>query len=169
MTARQYPIEAGHIMTFARAVGDPNPIYHDVEYARSTEIGEIIAPPTFVHGSNHYDPDWHLRPHIGQSWFGAESAPSDDSDTKSTRANTMHAEQHYEYFRPICAGELLDVHSHAGRSWQKHGRRGTLHFTETITDYRGKDGELVATARLVAVRIDSLASSSSSDTGEEPS
>jgi len=32
-----FPVEAGHIMLFARAVGDENPIYHDAEYAKTTE------------------------------------------------------------------------------------------------------------------------------------
>jgi acyl dehydratase len=35
-------------MMFARAIGDPNPIYCDPEYSAGTECGRIIAPPTFV-------------------------------------------------------------------------------------------------------------------------
>ena len=34
MAAEKFPIEAGHIMLFARAIGDKNPIYHDEEYIR---------------------------------------------------------------------------------------------------------------------------------------
>ena len=41
------PVEATHIMMFARAVGDDNPIYRDGDYAGKTEVGHIIAPPTF--------------------------------------------------------------------------------------------------------------------------
>lgn len=41
------PVEYTHIMMFARSVGDDNPIYHDEEYAKKTEVGHIIAPPTF--------------------------------------------------------------------------------------------------------------------------
>ena len=33
MTAERFPIEAGHIMAFARAIGDDNPVYYDAEYA----------------------------------------------------------------------------------------------------------------------------------------
>src|SRR5579871_2823233 len=42
-----FPVEAGHIMLFARAVGDTNPVYQDAEAAKQTEVGGIIAPPTF--------------------------------------------------------------------------------------------------------------------------
>ena len=41
------PVEGSHIMMFARSVGDDNPIYHDEEYAKTTEVGPVIAPPPF--------------------------------------------------------------------------------------------------------------------------
>ena len=43
-----FPIEATHIMMFARAIGDENPVYHDAERAKNTEVGGLIAPPTFT-------------------------------------------------------------------------------------------------------------------------
>ena len=47
MAGYKFPVDASHIMMFARAVGDPNRIYHDVDYAKNTEPGGLIAPPTF--------------------------------------------------------------------------------------------------------------------------
>jgi len=41
-------IEAGAIRHFVEALGDPNPLYTDAEYARQTRWGGIIAPPTFL-------------------------------------------------------------------------------------------------------------------------
>ena len=65
----------------------------------------------------------------------------------------LHAEQHYTYHRPLVAGEVLTVTVRPGESWEKQGRRGgTLQFSETITEYRGADGQLVVTARGVGVR-----------------
>ena len=34
MSKKSMPIEKGHIMMFARSIGDENPIYSDEEYAR---------------------------------------------------------------------------------------------------------------------------------------
>ena len=34
MAVDRFPVEGSHIMMFARAVGDPNKIYHDEDYAR---------------------------------------------------------------------------------------------------------------------------------------
>ena len=38
-----FPVEAGHIMLFARAIGDTNPVFRDAEAAMQTEVGGIIA------------------------------------------------------------------------------------------------------------------------------
>lgn len=53
-------------MMFARSIGDPNPMYADEEYARSSEVGHIVAPPTFVQAGAQFDPDWALRPKHGE-------------------------------------------------------------------------------------------------------
>jgi len=42
-----FPVEASHIMMFARAVGDTSPVYHDAAAAKDSEVGGIIPPPTF--------------------------------------------------------------------------------------------------------------------------
>ena len=65
MAVDKFLIEASHIMMFARSVGDSNPIYHDEEYAKSTEIGGIIPPPTFAQSSAQFDPEYFLRPKVG--------------------------------------------------------------------------------------------------------
>ena len=85
MAIDKFLVEASHIMMFARSVGDANPIYHDEEYAKGTDSGGIIAPPTFAQSSAQFDPDYFLRPKIGgEGWFGSGkeatgSKPSKDS------------------------------------------------------------------------------------------
>jgi len=76
MAIEKFPVEAGHIMLFARAVGDANRIYYDDAYAKTTETGSVIAPPTFVQASAQFDPDYRLRPKIGEPWFGSGKEPS---------------------------------------------------------------------------------------------
>jgi len=56
-----FPVEAGHIMLFARAIGDTNPVYQDADAAKRTEVGSIIAPPTFPQAVSQFDPDYPLR------------------------------------------------------------------------------------------------------------
>lgn len=164
MAIERFPVEASHILMFARAVGDPNPIYADAEYAATTEVGSVIAPPTFVQASAQFDPDYPLRPKVGQPWFGSGRTPTgvqrstgsgggESSSSGGGNGGSLHAEQHYEYHRPLRAGEVLTATVLPGRSWEKEGRRGgTLQFSESVIEYRTLDGELVVTARGVGVR-----------------
>jgi len=163
MAKWNFPIEAGHIMMFARAVGDPNPVYYDAEKAKSSEVGGIIAPPTFVQASAQFDPDYFLRPHPGQPWFGsgkeptsaprADRAPSgDDEGGESTGGGVaLHAEQHFEYHRPIRPGDVLTPTDKEGKSWERTGRSGHLQFSENVTDWHDAQGNLVITVRMVGV------------------
>ncbi len=156
MASEKFPVESGHIMLFARAVGDANPIYHDAAYAANTEPGSTIAPPTFVQASAQFDPDYSLRPTIGQPWFGSAKEPTGvQSDSGGGGGGGLHAEQHYEYHRPLTAGTVLTATAQPGKTWEKQGRRaGKLVFTETVTEYRDQHGELVVTARSVGVRTE---------------
>jgi hypothetical protein len=76
MAVEKFLVEASHIMMFARSVGDANQIYYDADYAKTTEPGTIIAPPTFAQSSAQFDPDYFLRPKIGEPWFGSGKEPT---------------------------------------------------------------------------------------------
>ncbi len=163
MAEERFPVEAGHIMLFARAVGETNPIYFDADAAARTEPGGIIAPPTFVQASAQFDPDYGLRPKPGQWWFGSGKAPSGSNipDAGSQRPPSsgggtgLHAEQHYEYHRHLRPGDVLRAVTKPGREWEAEGRRaGKLQFSETITEYYDQHDELVITARSVGVRTE---------------
>jgi acyl dehydratase len=154
-----FPVEAGHIMMFARAVGDANPIYHDEAYAKQSEAGGIVAPPTFAWAGAHFDPDYSLRPEIGEPWFGSGAEPSGTEGNRvgSGGGTGLHGEQHFEYHRPMRPGDVLTSRVGPGRRWEKQGRRGgTLSFDETVTEYYDQHGELVVTARYVGVRTGRL-------------
>jgi len=150
-----FPVEAGHIMMFARAIGDTNPVY-DPARAADTPVGGVIAPPTFVVAAAQYDPTYPLRPRPGEPWMGSGSTPSGTAGTAGSgggdRSRRLHAEQHFEYHRPLKAGDVLIPDRREGERWQKQGKRGgTLQFIESIVEYRNKAGELVITARSVSV------------------
>lgn len=150
--AIRFPVEAGHIMLFARAIGDPNPAYQ-------ADADVVVAPPTFVQASAQFDPEYPLRPKIGKPWFGsgreATGVPrkSGAGDGGGGGGTGLHAEQHYEYHRPLTAGMVLTATVKTGDTWEKQGRRGgKLVFSESITEYRDADDNLVVTARGVGVR-----------------
>jgi acyl dehydratase len=140
-------------LLFARAVGDKNQIYYDENYAKGTEPGGIIAPPTFVQASAQFDPDYGLRPKIGEPWFGSGREATGVVRTGGGGGTGLHAEQHYEYHRHLRPGDILKATSRPGETWEREGRRaGKMTFRETITEYRDQNGELVITARSVGVQ-----------------
>lgn len=142
MPVESFPIEAGHVLMFRRAVGYPDPEdgvgLGDVEY----------APPTFLQAASHFDPDWKMRPNSRDEWWGSAKGPG----TAPPLGGGLHAEQHYEYHRPVRVGDVLSASVRDGAQWEKQGRSGTLKFAESITEFRDQHGELVATVRGVAVR-----------------
>jgi len=162
VAVERFPVEASHILMFARAIGDTNPIYADAEYAKGTEVANVIAPPTFVQASAQFDPDYFLRPQPGKVWFGSGKEPTGIKPDPSGgggggggggAARGLHAEQHYVYHRHPKPGDVLTATVKPGKSWTKEGKRGgALHFTESVTEYRDQNGELVVTAIGVGVQ-----------------
>jgi acyl dehydratase len=148
VSAERFPIEAGHVLTFARAIGDDNPVYRDPDSTAAQEAGGLIAPPTFMAAGAQWDPDWPLRPRPGEKWFGSASGPG----TAPPGGGGLHAEQHFTYHRTVRVGDVLSATTVPGKTWEKSGRSGTLAFSEQITEFRDADGELVVTARSVGVQ-----------------
>ncbi|GAA1864092.1 hypothetical protein GCM10009836_50510 [Pseudonocardia ailaonensis] len=135
MSAARFPVEAGHVLMFARAIGDENPAY------QGALTGEpVVAPPTFSWASAHYDPECRVRPRPGAPWppYGKGG---------------LHAEQSYTYHRPIRSGDVLSVTERPGETWVKESRKGgKLRFAEEISEYRDEAGELVVTACMTIVQ-----------------
>ena len=162
MAIDKFLVEASHIMMFARSVGDANPIYHDEEYAEKSEMGGIIAPPTFAQSSAQFDPDYFLRPKVdGDGWFGSGKGATGSKPSSGSggggggAAMGLHAEQHFEYHLPLKAGDVLSATSKPGKSWEKESKRaGTLKFSESVTEYRNQNGDLVITATGVGVQTE---------------
>ncbi|MBG92963.1 MAG: hypothetical protein CL792_03185 [Chloroflexi bacterium] len=147
----QFPVEAGHIMLFARSIGDKNQVYYDSNYALTTEAQGIIAPPTFVAASAQFDEGYSLRPKIGEPWFGSGKTPT-GIEKQEGGSGGLHAEQHYEYHRHLRPGDILHSVVKEGEKWERESKRaGKLKFSETITEYYDQNDELVITARSVGV------------------
>ena len=163
MAIERFAVEASHIMMFARAVGDGNPIYYDADYAATTEVGGIIAPPTFAQASAQFDPDYPLRPKPGQVWFGSGKEPTGikrekkEGEGSGAAAGGLHAEQHFVYHRHLRPGDVLHAVIRPGKTYEKEGKRGgKLIFSETITEYYDADDQLVVTATGVGVRTEKV-------------
>jgi len=149
----RFPVEAGHIAIFCRAIGDDNPIYLDETAAASAGLTGVLAPPTFYEAGAHFDPGNTCRPRDGEPWFGSSGQPTGDPGREDANpGTTFHASTHVEYHRHPVAGDVLMSEERPGRTWEKKGRRGgALVFNDWFVDYRDQHGEVALTARTVAV------------------
>ena len=153
----RFPVEEGHIKLFARALGDGNPIYADLDYASRSPLGGVIAPPTFSEAANHFDEDWPFRPRFGQPWFGSAANPSGVPGVRNGGGTAMHAETHFTYNRPLRPGMVLSVRPREGRRWEKSGpRSGRLTFSEVVSSFVDEQGEPVLDCATVALRTERI-------------
>ncbi|MGO4205197.1 MaoC family dehydratase N-terminal domain-containing protein [Rhodococcus sp. TAF43] len=141
-------VHGSHLLQFARAIGDPEPAYTDVDRLTVSGPDALVAPPTFLMAADHFDPAYARRPRPGVAWIASRRREPDQQAG-------FHMEQHFTFHRPVRAGDVLTADDRPGDTWRKSGRRaGTMTFSETLTDYRDADGALVATARWVQAMVE---------------
>ena len=130
----EFHVERGKIREFADAIGDPNPIYRDPAYARETELGGIIAPPTL------------LRTFLYEPRAAAEALRVADW------SYIVHGEQEFEYLAPVRAGDVLTAQDRIVSITEKESRRaGLLQIAVIETVFRNERGEQVQIARRTLV------------------
>ena len=148
-----FPIESGQVLHFARAIGDPDPVFRDPDYAALAMSGRIVPPPTFLIAAHHFDPECPLRPAPGEAAPGTGVIPIDGPVPPSTRPRGLHAEETFVYHRHPKIGEMLTVDVRAGDVRRKEGRDSTLEFKDTLWEYRDAEGALIATASWSSVYV----------------
>jgi acyl dehydratase len=126
-------VERRWIRTFARAIGDDDPVSHDVAAARAAGYGDLAAPPTFA---------FTVAMEAAQPL-----AVIDDLGVDKTR--TMHGEQGFRFYRPIVAGDVITGRQKIVDMYERKG--GALTFVVTETRLRDERNALVCDLRTVIV------------------
>lgn len=111
---------------FAKAIGETDPVYSDSEAARAAGHPSIPAPPTFTNclGLSRPDPFDHM--------------PAMGIDL----AKVLHGEQHFEYFKPIYAGDRITFQGEITDIYDK--KDGALEFMVNETTCTNQHGDVVA-------------------------
>jgi hypothetical protein len=156
-----FPVDATAIMLFASAIGETNPIYYDEEYAASTPLGHVTAPPSFAVASAQWNPNYIFK---GHRQIPPPPVPATEPEEPKARkpkgatsgggglGRVLHGEQRFIYHKPMRPGMKLSVTFRPGKSWEKEGRRGgVMRFSESVSEYRDEAGELVTTAISVGI------------------
>ena len=125
-------VAAEHIGAFARALGDLNPRYLDLQEVGGGPCGAIVAPPTYPIAF------------MTQAMAGGMDAFLELGLDFMT---LVHGEQEFEYLRPVRAGETLALTGRVADIYEKTGSSGVLDFVVLETEARDSEGQLVFFSR----------------------
>jgi len=127
-------VVAEEVIAFAEAIGDRNPLYVDPDAARKSRFGAIVAPPTFPirMGAAAGDPELFLALDLNY-------------------ASLLHAEQEFEWHRPLVAGEKVTITGRVGDMYEKPGKSGILDFVVMEQIAKDEKGEVVCVAKTTLI------------------
>lgn len=124
--AHTVDVERGRLRFFARATGQADSIYSDVDAARAAGHPDLPVPPTFLMCLDLDRPD-------PLAWLKTLGA-----DVRTV----LHGEQSFDYRRLAYAGDRLTFQTRVADAYAKRG--GALEFVVRQTEVT-RDGEPIAT------------------------
>ncbi len=99
-----YEVEKGAIRDLVEAIGDPNPLWQNEEYAKATRYGGVIASPTFL---------FTLRFDEVTQRITALECPLKDE---------LNGGSEIEYFGPISPGDVITVRAKLTDVLERQGK-----------------------------------------------
>ncbi len=129
---RVYQVEREMIRRFARAIGDPNPLWQDEEYARASHYGGIIAPPTFILA-------------IGFEQF------VEDLMSLAPFNTVLMGGTELECYHHIRLGDVITAIFKISNLRQRQGKMGKMAFMTFDSTYKNQRQELVAKCRQMII------------------
>jgi len=138
----EYEIEKGMIKRFAQTIEDPNPLFHDEEYAKNTSYGGIIAPPTFLFEWNH-----HSAFPTETSFSPGERDTTPVFDHNEAPIYWGRAQNEYELFEPLRPGDIIHCRSRVIDAYEKQTKAGSMVFLVGETIYTNQKGVLLGIHR----------------------
>ena len=134
----RFPVQAGKIAEFARAMRDPSPLYAESEAARAAGFDTVPAPLTFSTASAHY---------------AGGDATNLPLRMGLDLSRTVNGEQKWEYHKPMLAGQVLTGISRIAQVDRKQGRSGEMLRILTETQFRDENDELVVTEHMLTIEL----------------
>jgi acyl dehydratase len=133
LPATTLTVDAGRLRFFAKAIGETNPLYTDVDAAKAAGYGDLPVPPTFLFSIELENPD-QFR------WV---------ADLGIDPRFVLHGEQSFTYHSIAHAGDTLTATPRIVDVYSKKG--GALEFIVKNTAVTRADGSAVADLETVIV------------------
>jgi acyl dehydratase len=126
-------VEKGQLRRFATAIGETRPIHVDEGAAKAAGYRSLVATPTF--GAALID----LQPLLERLGL--------------TGTTMMHAEEEYEYYRPVCAGDAVTLTHEVVDAYEKSHPKGNMLFVVVESRATDKGARDVFKGRRVLVEM----------------
>ena len=123
-----YRVEEGAIQRYAKAMGDANPLYNDIGYARKSEYGRLICPPGFT-----------ALPEAKSSYKIVDSLIKAGAPQRMLAGGIE-----YEFLETIGAGEMLVVTSKLTNISERETNLGKAVFSTIESSFLNQNGNIVA-------------------------
>ena len=138
LIGKTYPIiffnvKIDRLKLFAKATGQTNPLYTDIEFALKEGHPSLLAPPTFLTVVNYEqeDPYHYLK------------------DLKINLGKFLHTNQEYNYFSLVYAGDSIEMKTKITDIFDK--KEGKLNFIIFTSTYTNQNKVVVAESKTTLV------------------
>jgi len=121
---RSIVVERGQLRFFAKATGETDPVYFDLEAAQAAGHPDLPAPPTFV-----------FTLHLG-----APARRGDYTTMGVDQMKMLHGDQQFVHHRPIYGGDTITLVTTTDDIYDRKG--GALEFIVQSTEATNQRGEL---------------------------
>jgi len=122
-----FTVDRDRVLQFCDAIGEDNPIFRDPAAAKEAGYDEQLAPPTF--------------PTVMQIMTSGQVVM--DQELGLNYMMVVHAEQEYEYHRPLKVGDELTAVPRIADAYA----RGSNEFLVIEAEIKDRSGETVVVAR----------------------
>jgi len=116
-----YAVGREKVREYARAVGETNPVYLDVEAARAAGYADVVAPPMFA--------VVYSAPAVGPLIF--------DPEIELNFAMMVHGGQEFVWDSPVVAGDEISTRASVKDISERDGRRYYV-FESVSTNQRAE-------------------------------
>jgi acyl dehydratase len=123
-----FKIEEGAIQRYAQAIGDPNPLFNDADYANKSKYGRIICPPGFT--------GWPVK--AGFSVFKVV----DLLIKAGAPPRLLDGGVEYEFLEPVGAGDTLVATVKVVNITERETKMGKTMFTKIETTFLNQNGNV---------------------------
>jgi len=123
-----FKVEEGAIQRYAQAIGDPNPLFNDPDYAKKTKYGRLLAPPGFT------------------GWPVKAGRPTEKLFAFLVKAGAppriLDGGIEFEFIEPFGAGEVLTATSKIAKVTERETKLGKTMFTTAEVAYVNEKGNV---------------------------